>query len=154
MQPEAAMTFLPKHWHLGLAVALTGLMTAPVAMADSADNTVHAALSIEIANLDNYYDTVYTNKNVANSVGTASPYAKYGKKYGTLARRTGSADRLTTLCSRYGKSVTVEAVKKELHKVKEDLYKTYPLLPLIGSRRSDTPAEKVIADYIKMVDKS
>ena len=51
------MTLFPKTWHLGLAVALTGLMTAPVVLADSADNTVHAALSIEIASLDNYYDT-------------------------------------------------------------------------------------------------
>mgnify|MGYP001096133100 FL=1 len=51
------MTLFPKNWHLGLAVALTGLMTAPIVLADSADNTVHAALSIEIASLDNYYDT-------------------------------------------------------------------------------------------------
>lgn len=51
------MTLSIKNWHFGLAVALTGLMTAPVVLADSADNTVHAALSIEIASLDNYYDT-------------------------------------------------------------------------------------------------
>ena len=51
------MTLFSKHWYLGLAVALTGFMTAPVALADKADNTVHAALTIEIANLDNYYDT-------------------------------------------------------------------------------------------------
>lgn len=51
------MTLFTRHWHFGLAMALSGIMTAPVALASSADNTVNAALSIEIANLDNYYDT-------------------------------------------------------------------------------------------------
>jgi peptide/nickel transport system substrate-binding protein len=51
------MTLLTKHWHFGLAVALTGMMAAPVAIAGSEDSTIRAALTIEIANLDNYYDT-------------------------------------------------------------------------------------------------
>lgn len=51
------MTLFSKNWTFGLALALGSAISAPPALADKADNTVHAALTIEIANLDNYYDT-------------------------------------------------------------------------------------------------
>ncbi len=51
------MTLFSRSRDFGVALAVAGLLTTTTAYADAADNTMRAAFQIEIANLDNYYDT-------------------------------------------------------------------------------------------------
>lgn len=98
--------------------------------------------------LDSHYNKVYTNGAVAKLVGPTSDYAKYFEKYGKLTRLSGNPTHLMTLCSRYGKSVEVDKVKKEIDDTRVALYKKYPLLAHCGQAK-----EWHVAEYIMMVDK-
>ena len=99
--------------------------------------------------LDNYYNRVYTNHNVAKLVGPDSDYAKYVKEYSAIERTTGNSAQLMQLCSLYGKAVAVDAVKKKIEDAKVALYRKYPLLKHITNSVPDTD----VIDYIKLVDK-
>jgi len=109
----------------------------------------HVASLVASEMLDSYNNRVYTNVNVAKLVGTDSNYAKYVNEYTNLKRATGNVTQLVGLCAKYGKAVQVDAVKKKIEDAKIALYRKYPMLKLISN---DAP-EKVVANYITMVDK-
>jgi len=96
--------------------------------------------------LDNYNDRIYTNDSVAKAVGPDSPYAQYVKKYGK-ANRTGNVAALVQLCAEYGKSVQVDAVKKEISDAKKAIVSRYPLIKHVHHAN-----ENDVAHYIKLVD--
>lgn len=108
----------------------------------------HIASLVAAELLDGYYTKVYTNTNVAKMVGPDSDYAKYVKEYANLPRASGKVTELVTLCSKYGKSLQVDAVRKKINDAKANLYHKYPLLKHLSSAE-----EKDVAHYIKMVDK-
>jgi len=99
--------------------------------------------------LDNYYNRVYTNANVAKLVGPDSDYAKYVKEYSAIERTSGNSTQLMQLCSLYGKAVAVDTVKKKIEDAKVALYRKYPLLKHITNSVPDTD----VVGYIKLVDK-
>jgi len=109
----------------------------------------HVASLVATEMLDSYYNKVYTSKSVAKSVGPDSDYAKYVDTYANLKRANGNVTQLVSLCGKYGKSVHVEKVKKEIENAKKALFKKYPLLQHISANAP----ENMFADYIKMVDK-
>lgn len=102
--------------------------------------------------LDSYYNKVYSDKTVANLVGSDSDYAKYVKKSNSIIRRTGNTTHLATLCGTYGKIVKVKEVREEIEDMKKSVLKKYPLLKLCREG-SDDVTKKQIANYIMMVDK-
>ena len=98
--------------------------------------------------LDHYSVRAYTNASVANKVSKDSDYAKFTKACNSIKRATGDVAELSALCGLYGKSVQVEAVKKELEDAKRLIMAKYPLIKhLSGAEDSD------VADYINLVDK-
>ena len=114
------------------------------------DNHVAALVATEM--LDDYYNKVYTNKNVAKYVGPNSDYTKYVTFVSGIKRATGNVTELVELCKLYGKSIQVEVVKKKIQDAKDNLYKKYPLLRCF--RDSAHPVtEHDVANYIKLVDK-
>jgi hypothetical protein len=98
--------------------------------------------------LDHYSVRAYTNAMIANKVKPTSDYAKFAKACNSIKRATGEVAELTTLCGAYGKSVQVEAVKKELEDAKKLIMAKYPLIKNLSGAD-----DKDVADYINMVDK-
>jgi hypothetical protein len=98
--------------------------------------------------LDHYSVRAYTNASIANKVNKDSDYAKFAKACNSIKRATGEVAELTTLCGAYGKSVQVEAVKKELEDAKKLIMAKYPLIKNLSGAD-----DKDVADYINMVDK-
>lgn len=110
----------------------------------------HIASLVIAEMLDSYYERIYTSNNVARLVGKDSDYSKYVNEYGTIARINGNVPALVALCSRYGKSVEVDAVKKKIEDTKVHLYKKYRLLKYLTNATID---EVDMAHYIKLIDK-
>ena len=111
----------------------------------------HIASLVASEMLDAYYNKVYTNKNVAKRVGPDSDYAKYVTVVSSIKRANGNVTELVNLCSKYGKSIQVDAVKNNIQNAKDNLYKKYPLLKYF--RDTSEVKEAEMADYIKLVDK-
>jgi hypothetical protein len=111
----------------------------------------HIASLVVAEMLDSYYNKVYTNKKVAKLLQPDSEYAKYVSKYGSIERATGNITQLIALCGKYGKAVTVDAVKKDIEDTKSKLFKKYPFIKLL--RDGADIKEEEVAKYINMVDK-
>ena len=110
------------------------------------DEHVRGMVAADI--LDHYSVRAYTNNMIASRVGKDSDYTKFAKACNSIKRAQGDVTELSTLCGLYGKSVQVDAVKKELEDAKKLVIAKYPLIKhLSGAEDRD------IAEYINLVDK-
>ncbi len=110
----------------------------------------HVVSLVAAEMLDNRYNKTYIDENVAKLVGSGSPYQKFVKDIGGITRAKGNVSQLVALCSKYGKTVQVDAVKKKITDSKEAVLKRYPMLKYLTNQ--DTNKHDV-AEYIKLVDK-
>jgi hypothetical protein len=97
--------------------------------------------------LDHYTVRPYTDSRVIHRISPDSDYAKFTKECNSIKRATGNVAELVELCSKYGKVVQAEAVKKKLEDAKSLIIAKYPLIQHVGG----APAND-IADYITMID--
>jgi hypothetical protein len=108
----------------------------------------HVASLVVADMLDHYSNKVYTSKTVAGLVRKNSYYAKFVNETMAIKRVKGNVAQLVKLCSKYGKSVQVDAVKKRINDAKDTLMKKYPMLKYVSD-----PKDSVVAEYINLVDK-
>lgn len=97
--------------------------------------------------LDHYSVKPYTDSRVINKISPDSDYAKFTKECNSIKRATGNVAELVELCSKYGKAVQAEAVKKKLEDSKILVIAKYPLVQHVGGASAND-----IADYITMID--
>ena len=97
--------------------------------------------------LDHYTVRPYTDSKVTNKISPDSDYAKFTKECNSIKRATGNVAELVELCSKYGKVVQAEAVKKKLEDAKSLIIAKYPMI----QHASGAPSAD-IADYITMID--
>ena len=97
--------------------------------------------------LDHYSVRAYTVASIASKVGKDSDYAKFAKACNSIKRATGEISELASLCGTYGKSVQVEAVKKELEDAKKLIMAKYPLIKNLSGAE-----EKDVVHYINLID--
>lgn len=107
----------------------------------------HIASLVVSEILDSYHNKVYTNGTVARKVDPKSDYNLYFQKYGKIPRVNGNVSQLVALCTRYGKAVEVEKVKKDIQSTRIALYRKYPLL-----KHCEPANDNDVAEYIKMID--
>jgi hypothetical protein len=111
--------------------------------------TDHNVASLVVADMiDRYNNKAYTNKVVANHVGQYSPYRKFVTEVMAIKRAKGNVAQLVKLCSKYGKSMQVDTVKKKISDAKDIIMKRYPLLKNLVD-----PNDTDVAHYINLIDK-
>ena len=101
--------------------------------------------------LSKYNYTIYTNASVGNSLPSTSIYAKFIKDFCAPLNNNSTntdIDSIATLCSRFGKAISIEKCKKQIYDAHKFVQNKYPLLQYLSSTVSDNK----LRDYIKMVD--
>lgn len=110
----------------------------------------HVGTLVVVEMFDNHYNNrALISKNAAKLIDPKSPYAEFVKVYSSMPRASGYVTTLVQLCSKYGKTVQVDVVKKKMNDDKAFIQQKYPLLKFLQNADA---AE--VASYINLVDKS
>lgn len=124
-------------------------------VAKVSDGDIESAVALNM--FDRYYEAMYTNPAIAKLVGSDSKYSQFvsvfnnpqAKKAVKNGYTTDNVPSLVELCGKYGKTVKVEEIKNKVQASKDELKNRYPLLDHLR-----TAPEKLVADYIKLIDKT
>lgn len=109
------------------------------------DSDIVSLLATEM--LDSYYNKVHTSIAIANLAGKDSLYNKYVTYYNNIPRVSGSVTELASLCTTYGTTLQVAAIKQKITDDKAELLAKYPLIPFLTSAN-----EHHVAEYIRLID--
>lgn len=97
--------------------------------------------------LDSYSYRSYTSSEVAKLLPKDSPYREFYEFYKSV-EADADINSISALAKMFGNSVDVDKITKEVQKTADGIMKRYPMIGLVSYIE-----EKVIADYIKLIDK-
>lgn len=97
--------------------------------------------------LDSYSYRSYTSSEVAKLLPKDSPYREFYEFYKSV-EADADINSISALAKMFGNSVDVDKITKEVQKTADRIMKRYPMIGLVSYIE-----EKVIADYIKLIDK-